>query len=44
MLFSSGASAQYDVPAIVQRSVQANNADRNAAPAYDYFERDQETR
>ena len=40
----SGASAQYDVPTIIQRSVQANNADWNAAPAYDYFERDQETR
>lgn len=44
MLSSAGASAQYDVPTIIQRSVQANNADWNAAPAYDYFERDQETR
>ncbi len=44
MLSSAGASPQYDVPTIIQRSVQANNADWNAAPTYDYFERDQETR
>jgi hypothetical protein len=36
-----GASVQIDVPTIIQRSVQANDADWNAAPAYDCFERDQ---
>lgn len=31
-----------DVRAIIQRSVEANTADWNAAPEYDYFERDKE--
>jgi hypothetical protein len=44
ILSSAGASVQYDVPTIIQRSVHANNADWNAAPAYHYFERDQENR
>ena len=44
MLSSAGTSVQYDVPTILQRSVEASNADWNAAPFYDYFERDQENR
>jgi hypothetical protein len=40
-LFTALAAAgQEDVEAIVQRSVQANNNDWQAAPAYSYFERD----
>jgi hypothetical protein len=32
----------YDARTIIQRSVEANHSDWNAAPAYDYFEQDQE--
>jgi hypothetical protein len=42
MLCLARASVQYDVHTIIQRSVDANRADWKAAPAYDYFERDQE--
>jgi hypothetical protein len=35
-------SAQDDVRTIMQHSVDANRADWNAAPTYDYLERDQE--
>lgn len=35
-------SAQSDVRAIIQRSVEANAVDWKAAPDYDYFERDQQ--
>ena len=40
-LFTALAAAgQEDVQTIIQRSVQANNKDWQAAPAYSYFERD----
>jgi hypothetical protein len=42
MLSSAGTSVQYDTATIIRLSVAANNADWSAAPAYDYFERDQE--
>jgi hypothetical protein len=35
-------SAQIDVHRIIERSVQANTEDWNAAPGYDYCERDQQ--
>jgi hypothetical protein len=34
--------AQIDAHTIIERSVQANTQDWNAAPSYDYFERDRE--
>ena len=37
---AAASSAQHDVDTIIQRSVEANAADWNAAPDYDYFERD----
>lgn len=36
------ASTSLDAKAIIQRSVQANDADWKAAPEYEYFERDQQ--
>jgi len=38
----AGASNPEDADTIIRRSVTANNHDWNAAPAFDYFERDQE--
>ena len=38
----ASAEASPDVHVIIQRSVQANDADWKAAPAYDYFERDRQ--
>jgi hypothetical protein len=42
VMSSASASVQFDAYTIIQCSVQANNADWKAAPAYDYSERDQE--
>lgn len=39
---TSPADAQYDAQTIIQRSVEANAKDWEAAPSYDYFERDQQ--
>lgn len=39
---AASACAQRDVPTIIKRSVEANNADWQAAPQYDHFERDQQ--
>lgn len=40
ILHASPADAQYDAESIIQRSVQANVMDWDAAPDYDYRERD----
>jgi hypothetical protein len=42
MSATSPRTRQRDVPAIIQRSVEVNNKDWDAAPDYDYFERDRE--
>jgi hypothetical protein len=42
VLLALNSSAQIDVHAIVERSVQANAQDWNAAPGYDHFERDRQ--
>ena len=41
-LSSASASDQNDAATVIRRSITANNDDWNAAPAFDYFERDQE--
>jgi hypothetical protein len=40
VLLALNSSAQIAAHAIIERSVQANTQDWNAAPGYDYFERD----
>jgi hypothetical protein len=42
IVLTAGSPAQNDVRAIIQRSVEANAVDWEAAPGYDYFERDQQ--
>lgn len=39
---AASAFAQLDVPTIIKRSVEVSNADWQAAPQYDYFERDRQ--
>ncbi len=42
LVLAPGVCAQVDVHTIIQRSVEANAADWNAAPEYDCYERDQQ--